>query len=76
MLRFHAFGINQKAFKRDTRTSILRSLCDCRSRLANNIVTEQQQAGNEAVRAFKIALAGRHEVMVSTRGRRLRNGRF
>lgn len=40
------------------------------------IISPQQQAGNEVARAVKISVAGRHEVMVSTRGRRLRNGRF
>jgi len=62
MLRFHASGIKHKAFQP--------SPCDRRSRLANNIATEQQQAGNEAARAVKIAVASRHKAMVSTRGRR------
>ena len=72
MLLFHASGINHKAFKRDT--SKLRSLC--RSRLANNIATEQQQAGNEAARAVKVAVVSRDEAMASTHGRRLINRMF
>ena len=74
MLRFHASAINHR--ERDTRTSQLRSLCGCRSKMANNIATEQKQAGNEAARAVKVAVVSRLQAMVSTHGRRLINPRF
>ena len=44
--------------------------------MANNIATEQKQAGNEAARAVKVAVVSRLQAMVSTHGRRLINPRF
>ena len=44
--------------------------------MANNIATGQQQAGNEASGAVKVAVVSRQDAMVSTYGRGLINRRF